>query len=332
MLDLSARGLLTRPSPTVTFNMGTGMDYPVMFTRDGVTGLVSQDDGSIGVFNLRPGGAVEVVHAAYTGGFYAGGLLLSEDSSSVYVLDADVRAHGGGVYELGLACNGSLLGPAALVVPGAGATAMALVPGRPDVALLAATAAFDSPPLADTHLVDLVRRARIASAPAFGDGAAIVSAVAVAPDGTHALIADDGMEAGNRLAAVSLTATNVSRVGGLLVTPSPDDVAVSPFDNAAFVLNGDSNDQIHVLSYAAGSATAPFVITGELVYKFPPPQIPTTASVIRRGALTGAAFVGEVSAVRQLQFTAGGGVEDAAQLVFPGGGLDTIVGVVGVEP
>lgn len=52
----------------------------------------------------------------------------------------------------------------------------------------------------------------------------------------------------------------------------------------------------------------------------------------RQGKLTGTTFVGEVAAVRQLRFEAAGGVEDVAQLVFPGGGLDTIVGVVGVEP
>ena len=331
VLELSQAGKLTRPSPAITFSMGTALTEPVVFTPDGEIGLVSQDDGSIGVVKVPPTGAPTVIHAAYAGKFYAGGLILAPDGSSVYVLDSNVRVNGGGVYQIPIHCDGTL-GAAELVVPGAGASAMALVPTDPTKAVLAATAAFGSAAGKDVHLIDLAAKKLLGSSTAFADGNAIVAALDVTPDGKFALLADNGFSAGSRLAQVAVSATTVTAVGSLLSTPFPDGVAISPYDNVGIVLNDDSTDQIHVLSYTPGNAGAPFAITGELAYKFGKPQIPTTISKITRGALEGTTFVGENVAVRQLTFEAAGTVTDTAKLVFPGGGNETIVGVVGVQP
>jgi len=243
----------------------------------------------------------------------------------------DTAVQGGGVYRVPMACNGSLGSPT-LVLRGSHPTAIALLPGSGGaLAIISATAMGASGAGKDTHLVDLATGTLISSCAAFGDGNAIVSAVSIMPDGAHALLADDGLSAGNRLAVVAVTHAAVTRISGLLSTPSPDDVVASVFGNAAIVLNGDSNDQIHVLAYDAANRTAPFVITGQMPYRFPRPQIPTTATPILVGSLRGTVFVGEVSAVRQLTFMAAGSVMDTAQLSL-GGGLETIVGVVGVSP
>jgi DNA-binding beta-propeller fold protein YncE len=328
VLDLAADGTLTRPKTPVTFAMGTALYAPVVFTPDGEVGLVAQDDGSIGVFRLPAGGgAPVVVHAAFAGDFYAGGIVLAPDGSHGWVLDSNTANNGGGVYAIRIACDGTLTS-GGLVVPGGGATAMALLPTDPTKALLSSIQAFTSPLTTDLHLIDLAANKELASVSAFGDLKAIVSSIAIMPDGKHALVTDDGLNVGDRVAVVRLGAT-LSALS-LLQTPFPSGAVASPFGNAAFVLNGDSSDQIHVLSYDA-TKPAPFVITGELAYQFAKPQIPTTASSIDRGKLRGTVLVGENLGVRKLVFGADGKVTDASKLGYPDA-IANIVGVVGVQP
>jgi hypothetical protein len=327
VLDLSPDGVLTRPTVPVTFTMGTALEAPVIFTPDGAVGLVAQDDGSIGVFRLPAVGPPVVVHAAFDGGFYAGPIVLAPDGATAWVLDSNVGKNGGGVYQIAIACDGTLTS-LGLVVPGGGASAMALLPGDPSKAVLAAKQAFQSPAGMDVHLVDLANHMTLASVKAFGDLESIVSSIAIMPDGKHALVADDGINIGSRMAVVRLTPSFTGL--SLLETPNPATVVASPFGDTAIVLNGDSTDQIHLLSYD-GSKDPPFVITGELAYNFAKPQIPTTASMITQGKLRGTVLVGENLAVRQLAFDKSGKVTDVAKLPFPEG-IANIVGVVGVQP
>jgi DNA-binding beta-propeller fold protein YncE len=327
VLDLSAAGELTRPTTPVAFSMGTSLDAPIVFTPDGEVGLVAQDDGSIGVFRMAESGGPVVVHAAFEGGFYAGGIVLAPDGSHGWVLDGNTGDNGGGVYEIAIGCDGTLTSRG-LVIPGGGARAMALLPSDPTKALLAAKQAFDSSAGMDVHLVDLAAHKGLGSIAAFGDGDAIASSLAITPDGKNALVADNGLTAGNRIAVVALTPA-LAPVS-ILSTPYPAAVVTSPFGNAAIALNGDASDAIHVLSYDA-SKPAPFVITGELAYKFAKPELPSTASMIDRGALRGTVLVSENLGVRKLVFGADGTVTDVAQLAFPDG-IANIVGVVGVQP
>jgi DNA-binding beta-propeller fold protein YncE len=327
VLDLAIDGTLSRPTPAVTFSMGTALDAPIVFTPDGEIGLVAQDDGSLGVFRLGTGAPV-VLEAAYKAGFYARAVIVSADGTRAWVLDANTADNGGGVYELAIGCDGK---PAShgLVVSGGNANAMTLLPGAPDRAVLAARKAYASADGKDLHVVDLAARTLVGSAAPFGDVSAIPSSIAVTPDGKYALVADDGILAGNRIAVAAL-APSPAPVQ-VLSTPYPAAVVASPYGNAALVLNDDSTDQIHVLSYDASNTTAPFAITGELAYKFGKPQIPVTASTIDRGSLKGAVFVSENVAVRQLRFEANGTVTDVAKLASPSG-TSGIVGVVGVQP
>ena len=328
VLDLSASGTLTRPSVPVTFSMGTALITPIVFTPDGEIGLVAQDDGSVGVVRIPATGAPEVIHAAYKGAFYASAIVVSADGTRAWVLDENTGNNGGGVYEVPIGCDGKL-GAATLVVPGGTAHVMALMPGDPGKAILAAGTAFDSAATDDVHLVDLVTKKRLSSAAPFGDTDSIASSVAITTDGKYALVADDGIIKGSRIAVVKV-GPPMAPVG-LLTTPYPAAIVMSPFGNAALVLNDDSTDQIHLMTYDATNVATPFTITGELAYKFGKPQLPFNASLIDRGSLKGTTFVAENVAVRQITFDASGGATDTAKLDTGTDNL-SIVGVVGVQP
>jgi DNA-binding beta-propeller fold protein YncE len=237
-----------------------------------------------------------------------------------WVIDEDTAANGGGVYELAIGCDGSLSSKG-LAIAIAPAHAMALVPSDPNKAVVASNG--------DLYVVDLATKKSGASGKPFGDDNALPSSVAVTPDGKYALVADDNVNGGNRIAWASLGAT--IGTGAPLSTPFPAAVAISAFGNGAIVLNDDSTDQIHVLTYDGANATTPFVIKGELAYKFGKPQIPVTVASIARGNLKGRAFIGENIAVRELTFGANGDVTDTQKLDFTGDNT-RIVGVVGVQP
>jgi hypothetical protein len=327
VLDLAADGTLTRPATPVTFSMGTGFEGAIVFTPDGSIGLAAQDDGSIGAFRLDATGAPTVVHAAFRDGFYAQRIVLSADGARAWVLDSNTGNNGGGVYELAIACDGTLTARG-LVVPGGSANAMALLPTDPTKGVLAARKAFDSAAGLDLHVVDLFARSGVSSGTAF-DADAIPSDLVVTPDGKYALVADNSAVAGSRIAVMQLgpTPTQV----GMLSTPYPAALVMSPWGNAALALNDDSTNQIHVLAPNTSGTGAPWAVTGEVAYKFGKPQIPASASMIARGTLEGRVFVAENQAVRTIVFTAAGGVVDTAKLSFTGGN-ESICGIVGVQP
>jgi hypothetical protein len=328
VLSLATDGTLTRPTPNVTFSMGPASTSSIVFTPDGKVALVAQDDGTVGVVRFDSSGPV-VVHAAFKGPFYAGSIAVDPSGAHAYVLDADTANNGGGVYQVDIACDGTLTSKG-LVVPGGTANQMAFVPGT-SRAVLAAGAAFDSPDGSDVDLVDFggSTPALAASGNGFVDGGAIVSSITVMPDGKFALAADDGIIVGNRLAAIDLS---TMKNAGILATPNPAALVASPFDNAAMLLNSDTSDAIRIVSYAP-DASAPFSIVGEIAYVNPKPQLPSFASLIDRGTLKGRVLVAENTAVRQVAFEPDAGIVDLTYLNFDDdGGLHEIVGVIGVAP
>ncbi|MGH7282544.1 MAG: hypothetical protein ACRELY_13540, partial [Polyangiaceae bacterium] len=258
LLTLDTSGTLTRTG--TFFDMGTALDSNIVFTPDGKVALVAQDDGSIGVVRFDASGPV-VVLAAFTGPFYATAIVMEPSGKHAYVLDADTADNGGGVYAVDIACDGTLTSEG-LVVPGGTADQMAFVPSSTR-AVLSAGAAFDSPDGSDTHLVDFDGTpSRVASGNGFVDGGAIVSSVAVMPDGKFAVAADNGLLVGNRVAVISLPDMQNA---GLLAVPNPAAVVASPYDNAALILSSDGMDAIRLASYSPDAST-PLSIVGPITY------------------------------------------------------------------
>jgi DNA-binding beta-propeller fold protein YncE len=326
VLDLGRTGRLTKTG--VTFEMGRAADRPIVFTRDGKIGLVAQDGGTIGVFRFDAEGRPEVVHAGFKGGFYGHAVAVDPSGTRAYVVDRNTTAHGGGVYELAIGCDGTLTSRG-LVVPGGNADALTFLPnGRPR-AVLHAAKAFDSAAKNDTFLVDLNSRpSLVAQGDGFGDQAAIASSIAVTQDGKYALVADDSLSAGNRIAVVTLPTMKQRQI---LKTTVPYALVTSPFDNAALVVNGDSADEITTIRYDRANDVEPFTIAGPLAYTMPRPQLPGAAVQIMRGTLKGRVLVAELMAVRQVQFARDGSVADVAQTTWEKT-MDNIVGTVGVQP
>jgi hypothetical protein len=309
VLELTAAGALTRTN--VTFNMGSAKDRAVHFTPDGEIGMVAQDDGSVGIFRFDSDGAVQVISAAFKDGFHATDVV--PDATGAWVLDQNTDGNGGGLYRIDLTCDGTPSDRGRLIAGGKG---YALAPPL-YVAGLAS---------GDIHSVTLgATPAVTASGNAFGDGMAIPSGVAIV--GQHALVSDNGLWAGNRVAAISLSTLQQVM---LIQTPNPAGVFASPFGDAALILNSDGVDALTLVHYDA-AAQPPFTVVGPIAYVNGKPQLPSTAAVIDRGMLKGRTLVAENLAVRQLQFAAGGTLTDVGLLSF-GSGLANIVGTVGVQP
>lgn len=326
VLDLSLDGKLTKSG--VTFEMGRAFES-IAFTPDGAIGLVAQEDGSIGVFAFDSSGKVRVVHAAFKGPFYAHRIVVAKTGDRAFVLDEQTDNNGGGVHEVSIACGGELT-YVGLVVPGGRAHAMALVPSDPNRAVFVGYKAIDSKDGDYVHLLDVAdakQPKRLASGNAFGDDEAIASSVAVTHDGKYALVTDNGFTKGSRMVAVNLaTMTSLPVVS----TPNPAQIVVSPFDDAALLLNSDGEDALRVVKYDA-TKQSPFSAPSEIAYVGGKTSLPTVATVIERGALKGTVLVLEVTAVRTLTFATGGTVTDHGTLDF-GEGYESITGALGVQP
>ena len=326
VLELSVAGSLTRTNET--FEMDRGL-AEIAFTPDGEIGLVAQDDGSVGVFAFDEAGKVRVVHAAFKGDFYASHVVVARDGARAFLLDSQTKNNGGGVHEVRIGCDGTLT-YVGLAIPGGQAHAMALLPTEPDRAVLVAGAAFDSGAGDYAHRIDLAPAtpARLASGPVFGDSDAIASWVAVTPDGKWALVTDNGFAKGSRMAAIAL---DTMKPAPTMTVANPAAVVMSPFGNAALLLESDGEDALRPLTYDPTNATKPFTVGPELAYKDgKKTELPLIAVVIDRGTLKGRVLVAENQAVRQLAFAPDGGITDLGVLAFEG--FTGMVGSLGVQP
>lgn len=326
VLELSTAGSLTRTNET--FEMDRGL-AEIAFTPDGQIGLVAQDDGSVGVFAFDDAGKVRVVHAAFKGSFYASHVVVARDGGRAFLLDAQTKNNGGGVHEVRIGCDGALT-YVGLSIPGGQAHAMTLLPADPDRAVLVAGAALDSSAGDYAHRIDLVatKPARLASGPVFGDSDAIASWVAVTPDGKWALVTDNGFAKGSRMAAVAL---DTMKPAPTMKVANPAAVVMSPFGNAALLLESDGEDALRPLRYDPTSADAPFEVGPELAYKDgKKTELPLIAIAIDRGSLKGHVLVAENQAIRQLAFAPDGSISDLGVFAFEG--FTGMVGSLGVQP
>jgi hypothetical protein len=325
VLDLSATGELTRPTPPRIFEMGRATSGAIAFTPDGEVGLVAQGDGTLGVFRLA-GGVPSVVHAAFAGAFYASRVVIDPRGDRAWVLDGNWRENGGGIYGVAIGCDGTLTEtglhapaklPAALVVTG-------------DRALVAAADIGVVTVGDDVHLVRWGEPpSNVDSADAFGAEDPIVGGAALTADGATFLVGDISQFSGapNRVAMVGIAGDVLTPLAALPVE-DPAAIATSPFGDVAVVASA-FGDALVVLD--TGGPGGAWRVRGEVAYQGAGPQLPVDLAPITRGTLAGRVLVGEVSAIRQLAFRASGAVEDVGSLGF-GGGVENIVGALGVTP
>jgi hypothetical protein len=327
VLELTASGALA--STGRRFDLGRATGGEIAFTPDGEVGIVAQDDGTLGVFGFEASGAPRVIHARFSGSFYASGVVVDPGGGLAYVIDGNWRENGGGLYRVVIRCDGTLAAEGLWV---AAKLPAGFVPLAGGLAVLAARDVLDSPAGDDVHLLRLgPSPALLGGKDAFGDDEAIVSASVVTADGRFVLLADNNEFSGipNRIAAVALGQTGLGAVQVLPSVEDPVAIVPSPYANAALVVSG-YGDALLALDYDP-SATTPFAMRGPLVYRGARPQLPGAAVLVGRGALRGRVLVAENLGVRQVQFGEGGGITDLG-LTSLGAGSAAITGALGVQP
>ncbi|MFK7992477.1 MAG: hypothetical protein AB8I08_41025 [Sandaracinaceae bacterium] len=321
VLSLGADGALSRTG--TVFTMGRAFQGVVSFTPDGEVGIIAQDDGSLGVFTLSADGVPTVVHAAFEGEFYATGTVMDPAGDAVWVLDAQFRNIGGGLYRVPIGCDGTL-GDAVRVAPAQLPYGMGFLDdGR---AVVAAKDMLDvALNVGDTHLVDLSTPAAVASARVFDHEDWIAGSFALSHNGRHAFIGDNGLFSDpNRLGVVAVGADTLTDAQLLTVV---DAVAIvpSPFDDAVLVVSGIPNALLR-FTYDA-EADPPLTFEGPLTYTGGTPLLPSSSVMVERGSLEGLVLVGENVAVRRVRFTGAGAIEDLGPLSIP-----ETVGAIGLQP
>lgn len=327
VLTLGADGVLATTG--TTFTMGRSTTGEIAFTPDGRIGLVAQEDGTLGVFRFDDAGVPQVVHAALGGSFYAGAVVIDPAHARGWVLDMGWREHGGGLYAISIACDGTV-SDEGLAVPAKLPYALAVLGDR---AYLAAKDALDSIGTGG----DLYRLRwngaweNDLEVDLFADDEQIVSAMALTSDGRYVLVGDNNSfsASGNRIGVAEDAGDALSAVQTLAPLEDPFSIVTSPSGGEALVVSG-FGDAFFRLDVQPGAAP-PFTLLGEVPYAGAAPELPGAAVLIRRGALRGRVLVAENLGVRQVDLTAAGDIVDLGRFSV-GSGLTAIVGAIGVTP
>lgn len=322
VFELSPQGELTRPG--TTFTMGRTVYGEIVFTPDGEIGVVAQDDGTLGVFRIVDG-EVDVVHAAFSGSFYAGWVTMSADGTELYVLDSAFQNDGGGLYRVAVACDGTLTDEGLIT-----ASKLARRGVWSGGELLVAASEIGTQVGVDLLAVDPTTLSPTSAADVFTDEDAVVGSLRATADGRYALLGDTSAFSvePNRVAVASLQG-GASFVQLLPETDDPASIRCSPLNDRCIVTSG-LGDAIYELAYDPQNASTPFALLGELSYQGGSPQIPVDTAMVERGPLDGRVLVTEVARIRQLQF-ADGAVNDLGFFEV-GSGVGDLVGAIGVQP
>jgi hypothetical protein len=333
VVKLDITGTLSKTG--TTFNLGRSAYTPVVFTPDGAVGFVAEEEGKVGIFSVSSTGAVQVIDAAFDTGGSSSHMTVSPDGTRAFAIAFNTTENGGGIYEIGIGCDGTPENRGLLLaadVP----TTMAILPnqtitaGSPLLAVLSARGIPGSAPGENLHLIDLASTPpkRIASVAAFPDTDVHAPALAISADGASVMVADDSLFAGNRVAVAGLTTSSLTALG-VLDFPGAAWVAASPHDDSMLGLAADGkNDGYYTFSYTPG--LTPYG-TSKKVAVTPKPQLPVMAQVFTRGARKGLTVGAELSSVRILRLTEGGAIGAGSSLDF-GDGSEGIVGVIGFAP
>lgn len=322
VIAVSATGELTRPNRT--FTMGRGAFGSIAFTPDGEVGMIAQEGGTIGVFTIDDAGMVTVVHEALAGDVYASRIFADPNGEHAWILDGNTRENGGALYRATIGCDGAL-SDIMLVAPARLPSGVAFSNGR---MIVAAGNILDSMPTGhDVHLLDrAMPPARLAGADAFGDDMQIVAGSALSADGSTYFIGDASAGGNNRVAIVTIGATEITPLARLPLA-DPQGIATSPFGDVAIVTTA-IGDAITILDKAGAGDT--WRIRGPVATPSKP-LLPGDVATLHRGTLRGRVFVSENVSIRQLAFREDGSVENLGSLAF-GSGLENILGAIGITP
>lgn len=323
---LDTDGTLTRTDEM--FTLGRATTGRMVFTPDGAIGVVPLQDGTLGVIDAS-GPTVEVIETSFHGDFYAGRVVMDPTGSRAYVLDTNWRENGGGIYVVYIDCDTGALSDggmlAAARLPGA---MQWLSDGR---AVLAAEDVLDSPSSVDAHLLDFdgSEFSRLDSSDAYPDDEAIVSSLTVTADEQYALIGDNNAFSGipNRVGVVHIAGDTLTTTTVISPLEDPISMVASPYGNVVLAVSG-FGDALFELAYNP-SATPPLRNNGEVTYVGASPALPGEAVMIDVGTLTGHVLIAENVGIHQVELGPGG-VVDLGATTF--GGLENIVGAIGVQP
>jgi hypothetical protein len=330
--DLSVGGNLSATGHD--FVMGLMLFGDVVFTADGAVGIAAQHDGTLGVLRFDGAGPPVVVHARFSGSFYADSVVIAPDGEFVWVVDGGWPEDGGGIYRVRIGCDGTLTDEGR-VLPTKNASALVLLP-EPGYALVEAREVGSSPAGEDVHLVDLWTGCRASGIDVFPDNEQSVAAAVLSGDGRYALFADASAYSSvpNRIAVVEILDGGLRLAQTISPLPyaPPSGLVFSPYGNAVLLITAEAlQDALTYFAYDPTDTVEPFTYAGEVDYLGGRPELPDGASLITRGGLRGRVIIAEVSGIRQVQFLANGTVVDA-DLEATGAGMENIVGAVGAQP
>lgn len=329
VMTLSPDGQITRDK--TTFNMGVSVFGNILFTPDGLIGMVPQDGGTIGVFRFNKDGKVEVVHKEFKGKFYATKLVMGPQGRKVYVLNGNWRNNGGGVYVVNIGCDGTLTDEG-LLFPAKLPLGMVFVPNDPSLTVLAAKDALTSQEGPNTHLIRLSSPPKLfSSVDAFGDKDAVISAEGITVDGKFALFGDNSAFTNNpnRVAIVAIQGEQLKKEKVVTPIKDPSGIVASPYNNVVLLLSGEGN-ALYRLPYNPNSQPA-FGTHSPIQYNGRRPQLPTAAQLMLQGKLKDRVFIAENKGIRQVLFEKDGTIKDLG-IFDTGEGFVNVVGTLGVQP
>jgi len=318
------------------FEMGRAFEGPIVFTPDGRFGVVPQtpvvdsnDSASLGVFRVADDGVVDVLDPGFVGDFYPSKITMAADGRTVWVIDSAFEDAGGGVYEVELDCDGTLIDHGR-VLPGRLVSGLLFTPQGN--AILSAIQMPGVTPGPQGFLFAWPGEdAPLSTADMLGHTDAVVEATALTPDGGLFAIADNSTFApvSNQVGFVQIDGETLVGAGAIEVF-NPYELVASPFDDVLLVASGESNT-IYVLDYTPGGTPA-LSMRGPLeAADGQPVSLPGKATMVRRGDLEGLVLWAQDGGIRRIQLGGDGQVTDLG-VHSPGSGLAWIVGGIGVQP
>lgn len=321
--DVALDGTISPPSDQ--FTLARASDGKIQFTPDGSVGYVRLDDGKIGAFRFLADGSIEVIHQAFQPSEYVSEVVIDPSGEYLYMITVGFRNVSGGIYRAKIDCKTGELTDEGLITPAKLAYGMEFVSETK-----AFVEAFD---IADTEVLGHVHEVtvgdtitRVHSGIAFTTEDIGLGGFAVTPDAKFAIVGDTGLFNTHSVSVVSLS-PSIAQVQNF-PAEDPQDIAVSPFGNAAVVLESQG-DNIQIYDVDT-SKQEPLTLRGDL-QTAAPKLLPTDLVMVRQGELRGHAFVTENVAIRHMVFRPSGTVDDLG-LTSNGTGLAGISGAIGIQP